>query len=114
MSSLGKRIKQLENNIAARKMLTHIEYQHAKHAAKNKLSSPVTLGVAFLSGFFLLKHRKNKTNINSSLLTSVKKSTDMPKMSLINKLLYIVSEISGALTFANYIKNLIVHKNKKL
>ena len=113
MSNLGKRIKQLESNIAARKMLTHIEYQHAKNEARNKLNSPITLGLAFLSGFFLLKHRRKKINIKP-LSTAMKKSSQKPKTSLINKLFYIVSEISGALTFANYIKNLIVHKNKKV
>lgn len=102
MNNLKYQIRQLERNINKQKGLVKYQYIIAKAKVKHKLSSPLAMGSAFLAGFLLVNSKKSHSMIAPS---THKLPRIASKTSLINQMLYLVSEVSGLLTLIKYFKN---------
>ncbi len=113
MKNLKRAIKQLEQDINQNRQIIYGQYQLTKSQGKqqliDKLVSPPVLITAFILGSLIAK--KVKTTLKTSSKTKTKHPSE--KISLVQKLLALSSEISVGISLFNRFKPFIAHLTQK-
>jgi|GEM_PF-4832871 len=108
MQKLEHAIKQLEQDIMQNKQAIYLQYEYTKAQVINKLTSPTFLLLAVATGGLLSRPIKRQLKRYGKQLVNTR-----AKVSLLQKLITLSSEVSVAVKLFNRLKPVITRAAKK-
>lgn len=109
MTKLTADIKRLEQEIAQNRQAAYLQFKHTKTQLKGKLTSPPIFLVAFVTGGLLGKQFKRSLKKQRPLL----RANSRAKLSILQKIAALSSEISLAINLFHRLKNMVTHLTQK-